>query len=158
MRLTNDSDSGQEKFRLAWDKATGGDVEAYVPPGESRVVKVPRPPGDPNPTLRLKGDTHEFDNALYLSPRPKEELSVIFLGPDTAEPDGLRYYVARLGNVLNLQIGMIVMAWVAPQEEIGLFAAASVLISRVMVIPDSIIFRIMRLRRSCSLSVGGTGK
>lgn len=51
---------------------------------------------------------------------------------------GLRYYVARLGNVVNLQIGLIVMAWVAPQEEIGLFAAASVLISRVMVIPDSI--------------------
>jgi O-antigen/teichoic acid export membrane protein len=51
---------------------------------------------------------------------------------------GLRYYVARLGNVVNLQIGMIVMAWVAPQEEIGLFAAASVLISRAMVIPDSL--------------------
>ena len=51
---------------------------------------------------------------------------------------GLRYYVARLGNVVNLQIGMIVMAWVAPQEEIGLFAAASALISRAMVIPDSL--------------------
>jgi hypothetical protein len=95
VRLTNDTDSGQEKFRLAWDKATGGDVEAYVPPGESRVVKVPRPPNDPNPTLRLNGDAHEFDNTLYLAPRPREELSVVFLGPDTAEPDGLRYYLER---------------------------------------------------------------
>jgi len=51
---------------------------------------------------------------------------------------GLRFYVARLGNVVNVQIGMIVMAWVAAPAEIGLFAAASALVGRVMVIPDSI--------------------
>lgn len=51
---------------------------------------------------------------------------------------GLRFYVARLGNVLNVQIGTIVMAWVATPAEIGLFVAASMLISRVLVIPNSI--------------------
>lgn len=51
---------------------------------------------------------------------------------------GLRFYVARLGNVLNLQVGTIVMAWMAAPAEIGVFAATQVLISRVMVIPDSI--------------------
>lgn len=51
---------------------------------------------------------------------------------------GLRFYLARLGNVVNVQIGMIVMAWIAASAEIGLFAAASALVGRVMVIPDSI--------------------
>ncbi|HVK10112.1 MAG TPA: BatA domain-containing protein, partial [Gemmataceae bacterium] len=82
VRLTNDSDSGREKFRLAWDKTSGADVDAYVPPGESRVVKVPRPPAGPPPTLRLHGDAHGFDNTLYLATLPREELSVVFLGPD----------------------------------------------------------------------------
>jgi O-antigen/teichoic acid export membrane protein len=51
---------------------------------------------------------------------------------------GVRFYVARLGNVVNVQIGTIVMAWLATPAQIGVFAAASVLINRVMVIPDSI--------------------
>ncbi len=50
----------------------------------------------------------------------------------------LRYYLARTGNVVNVQVGMIVMAWLGEPAEIGLFAAASVLMTRVMVIPNSV--------------------
>jgi O-antigen/teichoic acid export membrane protein len=51
---------------------------------------------------------------------------------------GLRYYVARFGNVVNTQIGLVLVAWLGSAAEIGLFAAASVLIQRLFVLPESI--------------------
>ena len=51
---------------------------------------------------------------------------------------GLRYYVARLGNVLNTQVGLIILALFASAVEIGLFAAASALIVRVTILPDAL--------------------
>lgn len=96
VRVTNDANSRTEKFLLAWAGTTGADIEAYVPPGESRVVKVARPPVGSTPTLRLRGDAHEFDNALYLAPILREELTVVFLGADMADDaTGLRYFLDR---------------------------------------------------------------
>jgi O-antigen/teichoic acid export membrane protein len=51
---------------------------------------------------------------------------------------GLRFYVARLGNVVNTQIGVLLVAWLGSAEDVGLFSAASVLIMRMFVIPDSV--------------------
>jgi O-antigen/teichoic acid export membrane protein len=51
---------------------------------------------------------------------------------------GIRYYAARIGSVANVQIGLLMMAWLGTSVQIGLFAAASALISRVMVVPDSL--------------------
>ncbi len=96
VRVTNDANSRTEKFALAWAGTTGADTEAYVPPGESRVVKVARPPAGSTPTLRLRGDAHEFDNALYLAPILREELTVVFVGTDAADDaTGLRYFLDR---------------------------------------------------------------
>ncbi|MEO2092152.1 MAG: hypothetical protein ABGY75_22075, partial [Gemmataceae bacterium] len=48
------------------------------------------------PTLRLRGDAHEFDNALYLAPVLREELTVMFVGTDAADDaTGLRYFLDR---------------------------------------------------------------
>lgn len=49
-----------------------------------------------------------------------------------------RYYLARLGNVVNVEIGLIVLAVVASAREIGLFAAASVVIGKVMMLPQTL--------------------
>ena len=50
------------------DAAIGDPIEVYVPPGESRVVRVPRPAGTASPTsLVLKGDAAAFDNTLYVA-------------------------------------------------------------------------------------------
>lgn len=96
VRVTSDANSRNEKFLLAWTGSTGADVEAYVPPSESRVVRVPRPPVGSTPTLRLRGDAHEFDNALYLAPVLREELTVVFVGTDaTDDANGLRYFLDR---------------------------------------------------------------
>jgi hypothetical protein len=97
VRVTNDAGSRQERFKLAWTGTTGAEIEAYVPPGESRVVKVPRPPvGASSPTLRLLGDAHDFDDTMYLAGPQKRELTVFFLGTDAADdPNGLLYFLER---------------------------------------------------------------
>lgn len=87
VRVVNDAASPQERFRV-------NDTEVYVPPGESRVVRLPKASG---PTIRLTGDAHDFDNTLFVAVPPREELTVLYLGPDAADdPAGLRYYLERV--------------------------------------------------------------
>ena len=97
VRVTNSAGAKQEQFRLTWNTTPDSVAEAYVPPGESRVVKVPRPPvGAPPPTLKLTGDAHPFDNALYFAGAQRQELTVFFLGTDAAtDPGGLLYFLER---------------------------------------------------------------
>lgn len=51
---------------------------------------------------------------------------------------GFRYYVARVGNLVDQQMGAIILAIFATREEIGLFAAASTLALKVLMFPQSI--------------------
>ena len=97
VRVTNDAGARQERYRLAWAGTTGLEVEAYVPPGESRVVRVPRPPvGAASPTLRLLGDAHDFDNTFHVAGTQRQEFTVFFLGTDAADdPAGLLYFLDR---------------------------------------------------------------
>lgn len=52
---------------------------------------------------------------------------------------GLRYYFGKLSNEMNFQVGAIILAFFAAKEDIGLFSIASMLTTRVMLIPDSLI-------------------
>ena len=72
VRVVNNPGSGREKFELIWSDekgvAAGKPIDVYVPPGESRVVRVPSPPASlPRQALRLRGDTQGFDNTLYFA-------------------------------------------------------------------------------------------
>lgn len=106
VRVTNDAGSDRENFTLRWVGPDGAEVEpgvsAYVPPGESRVVRVAPPvaagPGQPAPTaLRLSGDGHPFDNTLHLAVEARERSRVLYVGPDAADdPAGLLYYLGRV--------------------------------------------------------------
>ena len=51
---------------------------------------------------------------------------------------GARYWVANLSNHVHFRIGTIVLAWFVSSAEIGLFAAASGLVARVLMVPDAI--------------------
>ena len=98
VRVANDPGSRSEALTLRWIDIKGMDigspVPAYVPPGESRVVTVPRSAG--SRTLRLRGDAQAFDNLLYLAATPRGEASVLYVGPDAADdPNGLLYYLGR---------------------------------------------------------------
>ncbi len=105
VRISNDPASRVEAFQVAWvdpqGKAVGPPVTATVPPGESRVVRVPTPPLDPKTappsTLRLTGDAFPFDNLAYIAAAPKTEDTIGFFGPDGPDdPNGLLYYLNRV--------------------------------------------------------------
>jgi len=102
VRVFNDPSSRQEKFELLWvdDKGFSKEkpIDVYVPAGESRVVKVPRP-RDPSihRSLRLSGDAHGFDNTLYFADERREDATVLYVGPDRADDHaGLLYYLERV--------------------------------------------------------------
>jgi len=51
---------------------------------------------------------------------------------------GARYWIANLSNHVHFRIGTIMLAWFVSSAEIGIFAAASALVARVLVVPDAI--------------------
>ena len=109
VRISSDPASKTEAFQVGWvddrGKTVGDLVAASVPPGESRVVRVPFPTVDPKApsgtvqpsTLRLVGDAFPFDNSAYIAASLKTEDTVEYLGPDSPnEPNGLLYYLNRV--------------------------------------------------------------
>lgn len=51
---------------------------------------------------------------------------------------GARYYVGKIGNNINFQIGTMVLALFSSKIEIGLFAVASQVVVRTMLVPDAL--------------------
>src|SRR3954463_9919705 len=67
VRVVNAADSKEDQFFVGWTsdgkEARGEDTAVYVPPGESRVVKLPRPEKDLlSDRIVLRGDDSNFDN------------------------------------------------------------------------------------------------
>ncbi|MCD4689926.1 polysaccharide biosynthesis C-terminal domain-containing protein [bacterium] len=51
---------------------------------------------------------------------------------------GARFYVARLSSAMYVRVGTMILAFFAPAGDIGVFAAASGLVSRILFVPTSI--------------------
>ncbi|MHC5117714.1 MAG: oligosaccharide flippase family protein [Planctomycetota bacterium] len=51
---------------------------------------------------------------------------------------GLRYYVGKISNQVNFQLGTLILAFFATQEQIGIFAVASQVTARAMLVPDAL--------------------
>jgi hypothetical protein len=102
VRVVNNPGSQHEKFELAWidekGATTGETTEVYVPPGESRVVRVSRPPATAaRASLHLSGDAHPFDNTLYFTDERREDVNIVYVGSDRGDdPRGLLYYLQRV--------------------------------------------------------------
>jgi hypothetical protein len=101
--VQNDRSSRREKFELTWvddqgKEAADPPVDVYVPPGESRVVVVPRPKGSGlYRLLRLRGDERAFDNTIYFADERRDEKTVLYIGTDRADDStGLLYYLERV--------------------------------------------------------------
>jgi len=102
VRVFNDPSSRQEQFELFWvdDKGVSKEnpIDVYVPAGESRVVRVPRP-RDPSSyrSLQLKGDTPGFDNTLFFADGKREDTTVFYVGTDRADDlTGPLYFLERV--------------------------------------------------------------
>lgn len=97
IRVTNAAESKHEQFQLRWQGASAGTaaIDAYVPAGQARIVRIAKPPAGVT-ALALSGDDTPFDNTLFLLPPQPAQLPVLFIGPDADEdPRGSLYYLRR---------------------------------------------------------------
>ena len=51
---------------------------------------------------------------------------------------GVRYHIGKISNLMNFQIGTIILALFATKADVGLFAVASQVTFRAMMIPDAL--------------------
>jgi hypothetical protein len=97
LRLSNTRDSQLRDFTLAWKGAPKTDaITAQIPPGASRILTAP--PNSTNATtLTLTGDTHDFDNRIFIAPPQPRTVRIHFLGKDATrdEASSPLYYLAR---------------------------------------------------------------
>jgi hypothetical protein len=97
VRVTNAADSKREQFKLGWTRPAaagtttapewvGTPLEAYVPPGQSKVFAVPVPKGSGTvDQISLLGDDENFDNTTYVIPPAQQRASVLWIGADDKE-------------------------------------------------------------------------
>lgn len=93
IRVTNAADSKREQFKLGWARAgaaagefAASPLDAYVPPGQSRVFAVPVPADQPGlDRIILQGDDEAFDNIAYVIPPAQQKPTVLWIGRDVAE-------------------------------------------------------------------------
>jgi hypothetical protein len=100
VRVASAADSTDDQFFVAWasgdrptDKAS--ETAVYVPPGQSRVIKLPRPEDNlVADRIVLRGDGHEFDNTYYVVPPRKQQIKLVYFGNDAADDEhGPQYYL-----------------------------------------------------------------
>ncbi|MEA3366722.1 MAG: oligosaccharide flippase family protein [Planctomycetota bacterium] len=51
---------------------------------------------------------------------------------------GVRYYFGKVSNLVNMQVGTVVLAMFAPKEDLGFFAVAMALASRFEIVPTAL--------------------
>ena len=105
VRVVNAAGSADDQFFVSWrsgdadvansSKGKADATAVYVPPGQSRVVKLPRPAdallAD---RLALAGDDHDFDNVFFVVPPKKQTVRLVYVGADAADDaKGMQYYL-----------------------------------------------------------------
>jgi hypothetical protein len=98
IRVSNSADATREQFQLRWAGVTeAASLDAYVPPGQSRIVPAPKVPTNAVATrITLSGDDEDFDNTVYVVTPKAEQVNVLYLG-DEVETDAAQslYYLKR---------------------------------------------------------------
>ncbi len=104
VRIENSADADSSQFRVAWSTSKGNEISqlpVQVPPGESRVMRMPLPQPDVT-SLVLHDDDHEFDNRSYLvSPQPRAQ-TLIYLGTAPDQTPGVDQQRESLLHYLRL--------------------------------------------------------
>ncbi|HET6883082.1 MAG TPA: BatA domain-containing protein [Pirellulales bacterium] len=92
VRVANAGNSTADQFQVSWSSPGKGQppenpLSVYVPAGQTRVLRLPRPEGAGD-RIVLDGDDADFDNTYYVVPPRPGEVRVAWLGadmPDDAE-------------------------------------------------------------------------
>lgn len=137
LRVSNTADSARETFQVGWatengDAFAGSAVDAYVPPGQSRLVTVPWPTGIPSPgRLRLDGDAAAFDNALFAAPPPQTRVTLLHLGQaDDGDPRRPLFFLQKaLPQSERLAIEVVTPASESPTAADGLTRAGFIVVT-----------------------------
>ena len=103
VRVSNSQDASESRFSIRWSgaqvvtgAAMGVELPVQVPPGQSRVVRMPIP-GPGMTSLVLQGDAHSFDNTRYIVSPDPQPYTLLHLGKVTEEPrDSLLFYLQRI--------------------------------------------------------------
>jgi hypothetical protein len=110
VRVSNSADATSSRFTLRWAAGVQMDLEAnlvkdsgqsvelpiQVPPGQSRIVRMPVP-GAGMTSLVLRGDDHDFDNQRFVVTSEPLPSKLLHLGNEVGEPrDNLLFYLQRI--------------------------------------------------------------
>ncbi|HEX5103238.1 MAG TPA: BatA domain-containing protein [Pirellulaceae bacterium] len=109
IRVVNSPGSSGDQFFVHWQEEAGpkdslayasgssdaSETAVYVPPGQSRVIKLPRPADRLQADrLVLTGDDHDFDNVHFVVPPLKQHVQIVYAGSDAADDAlGMQYYL-----------------------------------------------------------------
>lgn len=95
VRVRNTTESDETLATVAWRGFPDTAIETTVAPGTSRIVtSMPRPAAATEGVLEVVGDSHPFDNTVYVSPVQPRPLRVFFLdesGPEETAGSPLFY-------------------------------------------------------------------
>lgn len=88
VRVSNAGDSKRDQFKVGWREGAsaagfvGEPIDAYVPPGQSRVFALPVPKDRPVPArqIALTGDDEPFDNLVHVIPPVQQQAAILWLG------------------------------------------------------------------------------
>ncbi|MDQ3621871.1 MAG: BatA domain-containing protein [Verrucomicrobiota bacterium] len=96
LRVRNAADAPREQFQLRWNGAPdSAALDAYVPAGQSRTVRTPKPPAGTD-RLLLTGDEVDFDNTLFVLPPEPQRVPILFAGSDAGDrTSDSHFYLAR---------------------------------------------------------------
>ena len=95
LRVTNSTAAPRDQLPLSWSGLPAiAPIAAYVPAGQSRVVRVPHPPARAT-ALELRGDSIAFDNTLHLLAPQAAHTPLLFLGADADEDTRSSLYYLR---------------------------------------------------------------
>ena len=97
VRVTNAGDSTHDQFSIDWQRpampvTADQPLATYVPAGQSRVIRLPRPDDPATDRIVLRGDDADFDNTYFTVPPAAQQVKVIWIGNGTDDAESPRYY------------------------------------------------------------------
>lgn len=102
VRVTNAPEAKREQFKVGWATGTGATttfvgnpIDAYVPPGQSRVFNVPLAKGATAEQIILRGDDEDFDNSVNVIPPVQQKAQILWIGGEAEQDTRQPLFFAR---------------------------------------------------------------
>jgi len=141
VRISNAADSQREQFQVGWVSGDSSDflgsaADAYVPPGQSRVVQLPKAPsGVKDARIRLTGDDETFDNTVWRVEPKAQTVPVFYLGSESeTDLEQPLFYLKRAFQESKLEkIEVVARPAETPVAEVDLERSRLVVAARALV-------------------------